>query len=426
MSDAVYSAAADAAHDDDGRAALAQRILNFTLFVTILFSSIAFIQPSPHDAMMCVLLVVCAAARVKFDRKLTPLLVLTIVWLLGGFLCLTRVPDQADTIQYAGTSVYLGIAGIMFACLFCEGSLIRLAILRRAYIGAAVIATIAGYVGFFHLIPHYEIFLDNERVSATFKDPNVYGPYLIYPLLLLIVSFITRGIRLGPLVILLMLLGGLFLSFSRGAWMHFAISATVAATLLFAATPDSRMRSRIVLLALGTAIAAVLLVLVLNSIHSVHAVFDIRARALEPYDVGPGGRFWFQRVALTQILEHPNGLGPFEFARIFGGQQHDVYMQGFLVYGWLGGAAYLTLVLVTLAIGVRSALMPSPWQYYLIAAYAAFVGEFCEGFVVDTDHWRHFFLLLGLVWGLTAATINLHRRRRLSIDDDPAMLPVPP
>ena len=40
----------------------------------------------------------------------------------------------------------------------------------------------------------------------------------------------------------------------------------------------------------------------------------------------------------------------------------------------------------------------APWQTYLIAAYAAFVGEAFEGFIVDTNHWRHFFLLLGLTW----------------------------
>jgi len=84
-------------------------------------------------------------------------------------------------------------------------------------------------------------------------------------------------------------------------------------------------------------------------------------------------------------------------------------MQAFLVYGWIGGAAYLALVIVTLAIGFRAALVPAPWQAYLIAGYAAFVGEAVEGFIVDTDHWRHFFLVLGLVWGLTAASINLRR-----------------
>ena len=38
------------------------------------------------------------------------------------------------------------------------------------------------------------------------------------------------------------------------------------------------------------------------------------------------------------------------------------------------------------------------------------VGEAFEGLIVDTDHWRHFFLLLGLIWGLSVATINLRRR----------------
>jgi hypothetical protein len=106
-------------------------------------------------------------------------------------------------------------------------------------------------------------------------------------------------------------------------------------------------------------------------------------------------------------------------------QQHDVYMQGFLVYGWLGGAAYLTLVLVTLAIGLATVRVPAPWQNYLIVAYAAFVGEAFEGLIVDTDHWRHFFLLLGLIWGLSVATINLRRREVWEQRADPGNVMAP-
>lgn len=407
----IDAALGDLRYDRAAGAALAQRLLNVTLFVTMALSSIAFIEPSPHDGMMLVLLPACVAARVRFDRKILPLLIVLIVWLLGGLLCLTQVPDQRVTIQYDGTSIYLGIAAILFACLFCDGDAVRLKILRRSYLLAALIATAAGYAGFFHLVPHYDIFLDNDRVSATFKDPNVFGPFLIFPLLLLIIGFMTRGVRLGGLIIAAALLGGLFLSFSRGAWMHFAVSAIVAAALLFAVTPEPRMRTRIVLFGIAAAVVVALVVTALISIDSVRDLFLVRAKAIQPYDIGPGGRFWEQRLALGQILEHPNGLGPFEFSRLFGTQQHDVYMQGFLVYGWLGGTAYLTLVLVTLVVGLRAAIIATPWQAYLIAAYAAFVGEAFEGFIVDTDHWRHFFLLLGLVWGLTAATINACRRR---------------
>ena len=56
-------------------AALPQRLLHFVLFITVLTSSLAFIEPSPHDGLMLVLLVMCVAARVPFDRKLAPLLV---------------------------------------------------------------------------------------------------------------------------------------------------------------------------------------------------------------------------------------------------------------------------------------------------------------------------------------------------------------
>jgi hypothetical protein len=297
----------------------------------------------------------------------------------------------------------------LFACLFCTGDLQRLATLRRAYILAALVATVAGYIGFFHLLPGSDIFLTYDRVSATFKDPNVYGPFLIFPLVLLIIGLATRGLRLLDLAVTGALVVGLFLSFSRGAWIHFVVSAAVALFLTLVSTRDPRMRARILVFGLLAVFAAALVVVALMSIDTVRDMFLERARAIQPYDVGPGGRFWEQQLALTTILDHPNGLGPFEFFRIYGVQQHNVYMQGFLVYGWLGGGAYLALVAVTLMIGLRAALLPSPWQYYLVAAYATFVGEAFEGLIVDTDHWRHFFLVLGMVWGLTAATINFRR-----------------
>jgi hypothetical protein len=402
-------AAAYAGGSEVSAVALSQRVLNILLFVTVLTSSIAFIEPSPHDGLMIILLATCVAARVRFDRKIVPLLLLLAIWLAGGFFALIAVLDQKQTVQYIATSTYLVIAAVMFACLFCDGDLVRLVILRRAYIIAALIATVAGYIGFFHLIPGADIFLANDRVSATFKDPNVYGPFLIYPLLLLLIGFMTRGLRLTALAIMIFLFGGLLLSFSRGAWAHFAISAAVTVALLLAAAPEPRMRTRILLFSIAALVAMALFVVALLLIPAVHDMFLERAKAIQPYDIGPGGRFWEQRLALGVILESPNGLGPFEFFRLYGTQQHDVYMQAFLVYGWIGGVAYLALVMVTLAIGFRASLVPAPWQAYLIAAYAAFVGEAVEGFIVDTDHWRHFFLILGLVWGLTGASINLRR-----------------
>jgi hypothetical protein len=361
--------------------------------------------------LIFVLLTACAAARVPFDRKLVPLVLLLLVWNVAGFPPLFQVADNEKAIQSAGTSLYLAIAGIMFACLFSTGNLQRLSIMRRAYILSALFATALGYVGFFHLIPGSDIFLTAFRVSATFKDPNVYGPFLIFPLVFLIISFLTSAIRVLDLAVMAFLLGGLLLSGSRGAWGHFVASVGVAFIILVMATREPRKRSRIVVLGAIAAIVTLLLVVALLSIPSVQDLILMRAQAIQPYDVQQGGRFWEQQIAPSVILDHPFGMAPFEFDRIYGLQTHNTYLQGFIVFGWLGGVAYLGLVFTTLLLGLRALFVPTAWKIYLVAAYATFVGEVGEGMIVDTGHWRHFFLLVGMIWGLSVASINFVRGR---------------
>ena len=404
--------------------ALGGRLLNFILFLTIVLSCVAFIEPSPHDVFMLLLLIACFLARVPLDRRLAPLLFMIVIWLVGGAFSALEVIGEKDRfpslhqdpIQYFGTSVYLGVAAIMFACLFSTGNLTRLKILNRAYLIAAVCTTIAGCIGFFHLLPHSDMFLAlsddglSFRVKASFKDPNVYGPFLVFPILMLMIGFLTRRVTLIGLFLATFLCGGVFLSFSRGAWVHLALSAAIAGMLCFATAPDRRTRRRIVVFGLLTIFAMTVALIALLSISSVHDMFLERAKLFQPYDIaGSGGRFELQKLALGEILQRPNGMGPYGLSNATGGQQHNVYLQGFLVYGWLGGVAYLAIVVLTLMLGFRSLFARTPWQPFLIAAFAAFFGEAGEGMIIDTDHWRHFFLLLGLVWGLSVATINWRR-----------------
>jgi len=149
----------------------------------------------------------------------------------------------------------------------------------------------------------------------------------------------------------------------------------------------------------------------LLSFSSISTMFTERAQLIQSYDVGSGGRFQLQELAIGSVLNFPGGMGPFEFSRVNGLQQHNVYLQAFLVYGWGGAMAYILLLLSTVLTGLRAVFVRTPWQPYLITAIAAFIGEMAEGFVIDTDHWRHFFLLLGMVWGLAAATFASLRRQ---------------
>jgi O-antigen ligase len=211
-------------------------------------------------------------------------------------------------------------------------------------------------------------------------------------------------------VVVAILLFSLLLSFSRGAWFHFGLSCAITLALVFLTAQTRQIRLRILALSIIGLVALAGLVVLLLSFDSIGAMFKERAQLLQSYDVGNGGRFTLQELAVGSVLDSPNGLGPFGFASLNGTQQHNVYLQAFLVYGWVGGMAYVLLVLSTLFVGLRTSLARTPWQPYVITAFATFAGEAAEGFIIDTDHWRHFFLLLGMIWGLAAATHNQSQR----------------
>ncbi|RDV01332.1 O-antigen ligase family protein [Undibacter mobilis] len=386
------------------KAPFRERLLMTVLFAAVLSSCVAFIEPSPHDALMGALAIVALAAGVRFHRILLIPFTLLLVWNFFGLLTLFNVPDQKETVQYAATSVYLAIAALIFALIVADKTMPRMAALEIAYVMAAMISALCGIAGYFHLVPGAAMFTLYDRAMGMFKDPNVYGPFLILPLLFLLQHMIVKRINLLSLAVAGIIMFGLLLGFSRGSWFAFAVGLAVVIVLSFLTAPTPKVRMRIIGLSIaGLAALAVLLVLLLT-MTSLGSMFSTRAQLIQSYDVGTGGRFVLQELAIGSVLEFPNGMGPFEFSRIFGLQQHNVYLQAFLVYGWGGGFAYVLLVLTTLWVGFANALKCRPWQGYAIAAIGTFFGVALEGFIIDTDHWRSFFLVLGLIWGLAAAT----------------------
>lgn len=406
----VFAAGQPSARD----ASLAQRLLHVALFITILSSCFVFIQPAPYEYLVALLAVACVAAHVAIDRKITPLLLLLLIWNFSGCFALMPVLDKPDPPMFLAISFYLAFTAVVFACLFAQDSVRRLATMRAAYILSGLIATATGVIGYFDLTHHaQDLFTFASRASATFKDPNVFGPFLILPILLLIERNIAERVKLRDIVCILTLLFGLLLSFSRGAWGSFTFSAALMLWLLFITSSEGRFRFRILAFTLGILVTVLVIFVVVIHIDALSTMLVKRASLLQDYDVGPGGRFTIQKLSAQQLLLYPNGMGPFEFARQFGLASHNTYLGTMLQYGWIGGLCYLTLTLSTLALGFRTAFIRTPWQTYLIVVYATYVGQVFESAIIDTDHWRHYYLLLGIVWGLAAATSNHVRSRRM-------------
>jgi hypothetical protein len=163
------------------------------------------------------------------------------------------------------------------------------------------------------------------------------------------------------------------------------------------------MRRRILLWAAIVMIIAVIAILLLLSNDDIRDVFFTRATVTQDYDEGPTGRFGNQLRAIPMLLERPNGFGPLRFRLIFDLDTHNAYVNAFASNGWLGGFAFIALVLTTCYVGFRGSFKSSPYLREMQLIWSATFVFLLQAFQIDIDHWRMFFVVLGAVWGIEAA-----------------------
>ena len=292
-----------------------------------------------------------------------------------------------------------------------------------AWLVAAVSTASLGILGYFHAFPGADVFTRYERAAGAFEDPNVFGPFLTLPGIYLLYRLITGSpVKMVFYAIpLLIIVAGIFFSFSRGAWGLFAFSAVLLLLSLFIQHQSGIFRLRIVVMAVAAFALLVVAVLVALQIPGVADVFTSRAQLAQEYDSARLGRFARYFIGFWMAAQNPLGIGPLVFGTIFREDTHNIWLKALLDYGWLGFAAYLTLICWTLAAGLRILFRDRPWQPYLLCVYVVFVGHVALGSIIDTDHWRHFYLLLGLVWGGIGLESRYQRQLRGSSAARPSL-----
>jgi hypothetical protein len=377
------------------------------LFLMLIGSAFVFAEPSPYE-IGALLAIGCFAATggLRLRAAFMPLVLILIVYCLGLTVSAIPVLGVKKVVPWVAVSWYLAVTMVFFAVVAAENTAARMAVITRAWTIAALIAAIAGIAGYFRLVPGaFDLFTLYGRAKGTFNDPNVFGPFLILPMLIAIQAFYagTRGQMIRAGAVLGVLTIAILLSFSRGAWVHFALSAALMTVLLFltAETRAARLRILVVVVA-GFSLLAVF-VAVLLSIDTVAQLMKERASLNQSYDSGPMGRFGRHAYGWQMALDLPLGIGPLQFTRYFPEDAHNVYLNAFMSGGWAAGIAYHVLVGLTLFVGLLAAFRRAPWQPAAIAIFATFGGLAFEGKIIDTDHWRHFWALGGLLWGLAVA-----------------------
>jgi O-antigen ligase len=204
---------------------------------------------------------------------------------------------------------------------------------------------------------------------------------------------------------------GIFLSFSRAAWGLALVAVLMMGALLFVTERSAKARIRFVFLGIFGFVLASLVLMTVLSIPAVGDLFQDRAQIVHDYDAGHLGRFQRYAVGFDMMLDRPLGIGAIEFGRAFGEDEHDIWLKTLTTYGWLGFAAFLTLVIWTIVAAFSLIFRTGPLQAVTQIAYIVFVGHILLGTVIDIDHWRHVFLLFGVLWGAIAADRRIAEQR---------------
>jgi O-antigen ligase len=371
------------------------------LWLTIFLGFFVRFEPAPYDLLIVALVVAFAATgllRIPVGAG-TPLLLFGL-FAVANFIACFSSSDYIASLLYMAITLYLVTSSIFLMCLTCEEPERVTNVIWSAYLASAVCAAALAALGFYHIVPGLEIVAKgSSRAYGTFKDPNVLAPFLVPATIFFFSKFEQRSGRFPALnlVFALVTIIAILLAFSRAAAGNLAVAFSVYVIFRLITLKKGTHATRLIWCAALAVVVGVAIVswLILNT----HAgeTFSKKAEVLRYYDAH---RFATQEKGLETILSWPFGVGPgmAKEALEMNLATHNLFIQVLLEDGWLAGVAFVTLLTVTLA---RSAglIYRGFGDPRFLVAVASFLGLLLNSFVINSTHWRHFWLLLGLIWG---------------------------
>lgn len=384
-------------------------MLRMWLWLVVASSFVVYFEPAACDMLIIGLFAVAFGSGLGVPRKLGVPLVLLVIFLAGNLLASSLGPAPAQSVTPLVIRTYLVLCWwLLIASLISEHPGPALRVVWNAYAFAAVIAAVIGALAFFGVIPDFGQLLEYGRVRSLFKDANVYGPFLIPPTLFMLHRLeVSSGFQATVSYLLFGLLGfGLLLGFSRGSWLNFAAALLVYLVLRLRSQRAARQRRRLLLAMAGIAAAAAALLSVAAVNGKLSDMLEQRARVIQHYDVGSDrtqgvGRFDAQLEFLELAVTRPLGIGAgqSESSAFLGMAPHNLYLHVLVEAGWIGGLAFMAFIFFTLFYATRHTAESAPTAGLQQVAVACLVGVLVQSLFVDSTHWRHFYLLLAMIWG---------------------------
>ncbi|MEQ1530293.1 MAG: O-antigen ligase family protein [Methylococcales bacterium] len=382
----------------------------FLIWLLCALSSIVFIEPSPYDLLLMALGMTFFIFGLRVPPNLSAALFLMGLFVIANILASIFASVPMHTIKHMLVTFILVYSWLFFTSVVYIAPERIIHVILHGYVVAAVIGVIFGLIGYLKVTPFYEQFLLYGRIRGSFKDPNVFGAFLVSPAVYLGFQLETAktGAFLKKLAILLFIILGILISFSRGAWFNLAISSAIYIGLRLVTSKRKTDTAGLIKVASIVASAsATILVLAVLTMEDIGKLFSHRAQLVQDYDGESGGRFDVIGNALEISMNYPMGIGPGQGAEALVLEPHNLLIHTMMETGWLGAISFAGFLLLTVRNAFLFCLQPSKIQQVYIVAFACLMGTLLESIIIHSTHWRHLYLLLALIWAPIAAKNKL-------------------
>lgn len=373
---------------------------NLIYFMAVLAMNYTLSRPSPVDilyitAFLLTLFHISLFPKVEVTRRVVFMCLLLGGWALSYVIAsMPHYREPFVVFELIAKTFAISI-GFIAAFVTMRWSRRHFETFMKVYIVSCFVASVLGTVGF--LLQHPLLTWDG-RAKGLIDDPNMYGSFLI-PAVMFCAYLLTRTrtskiMLLGAMLVILM---GIFFSLSR-----IALVASLVCLFAYIFFQNRRNPRRLLLIILGLIMSAVLL----PGIASIASPefserFLERLTIAQPYDLGEQGRYGRYLLVLPMILQNPIGVGVLQLEKIFPEPIHNIWLSSFVNYGWGGGISYVWLAIGSVVVSLRN--YRKTQNDIPIVLMASLIGIVMCATLHEGEHWRHMWLLYGLVWGLNVS-----------------------
>ncbi len=381
-------------------------VLRWLTFAALFSSGVVFNEPPLTDLLFFLTFAVAVFHKDAFElRGFGAVLAGSIVlFLLANGLSLMAAETHIAATKYLVVTVYLFAMFVFVAGWIGRSGMDGYAFLTRAFISGAFLVGMIGILARFNLMPRSELFFlggDGLRIKSTFKDPNVFAPYIVAAFMLVLNDALTRRRRLWSAAVLgLVFALSILFAFSRGAIFHLAVSLFVYALCVVFLVRDAAITKRFVAGGLVVSFGVTVFGIYAIAATGLDGFFAERMK-VQSYD---SERFAMQALTLHVAAENPLGIGPGEWnVTRFANDPHNVYLRVLAENGVLGTIGWILWCACCATAALSGILRRTAAAPMHAACFAILLGLYAEAMIIDTLHWRHLFLVAGLPIGLRIA-----------------------